>query len=195
MSKRSVSVSVSAVEDASGRQKENEKTAPKRNKQWGALRFAFFTSCALVSFLLVLDGALARLYFERPGCGPRPGEDIVLVISDLHIDPLCPFADPWMRFMVDGARHRWNVLDTIVLGDLSSWGGYDGGNVSAIGWSALLRRVMMVTGCAQYRCIVLPGNHDLGDEPTERWLTAFGPNDRSGQSDFIHANGFDMDGC
>ena len=51
----------------------------------------------------------------------------VLVLSDIHVDPLCPMSDPWMRYVVSAARARWNVTATIVLGDLMSSGGGDNG--------------------------------------------------------------------
>jgi metallophosphoesterase superfamily enzyme len=93
-----------------------------------------------VAFLLAFEGALA--FILQPKCGPAAGEPAVLVLADIHVEPLCPMADTWMRYVVAAARTRWNVTAVIVLGDLmASGGGEDGGEVSSFVWRLQHNRV------------------------------------------------------
>lgn len=108
-----------------------------------------------------------------------PITDNVLILSDIHVDSLCPFADPWMTAVRRAAERVHKTSYVIVLGDIMSWGGGSSGdyNISDTLFGFHVRRLLAITGCDDSvkfgRCVIIPGNHDLVDVPTERWLRHF----------------------
>ena len=99
-----------------------------------------------------------------------------LVISDLHVHPYMPFLDSRMAHVVSLARRNWPMINrTIVLGDLMHWAGgltFASKNLSSEHWNNMVARVKAVVNDS--RAIYIPGNHDLNDTITDRWIRAFG---------------------
>ena len=110
-------------------------------------------------------------------------KDAVLILADIHLDTLCPYSDFSMKRRRLAAQYMHSVASTVILGDLMSFGGGQDGsfNISDHLFAYHAARFRDVVGCAPEelrpkdvsRCVVLPGNHDLVQEPTARWLQSF----------------------
>ena len=105
--------------------------------------------------------------------------ELVLIISDLHVHPSWPILDLRMARVVRSARKKWPTLNgTIVLGDLMHWAGgltFPQRNLSSGMWHDMVARVKAIVN--DPNAIYIPGNHDLNDTITRRWISAFGSYD------------------
>jgi hypothetical protein len=106
-------------------------------------------------------------------------KDSILVLSDLHIDSFCPFGDIGMWLRRIAAEHVHSTRNLIMLGDINNFGGGASGayNISDFMFNLQIARFKRIIGCSHTdmvgsRCVIVPGNHDLVDEPTARWLTS-----------------------
>lgn len=110
--------------------------------------------------------------------------DKILILSDVHVNTMCPISDIGMWARRWAAQNVHETRNTIVLGDVHSFGGGEsGGNVTKFWYKRQINRFRRITGCTRLstsnapgvanKCVVLPGNHDLVSEPTKRWLKQF----------------------
>lgn len=105
---------------------------------------------------------------------------LLLVVSDLHVHQHLVALDYLMRKAVRAARRAFPAAQqTVVLGDVMHWaGGLTNANLNltAAQWSEALRRAQWIVD--DPAALYVPGNHDLNDTVTQRWVQAFGAYDR-----------------
>lgn len=125
---------------------------------------------------------------------PYPIVDKILVLSDVHVCTVCPISDIGMWARRWAAQYVHRTRNTIVLGDVHTFGGgSNGANVTKFWYKRQINRFRRITGCNRLstsnapgmksKCVVLPGNHDLVSDPTKRWLKQFKYQDTYGTFD------------
>jgi len=103
-----------------------------------------------------------------------------LVVSDVHVNAVCPFSDLWMWNIRSAASSSWQAREVVCLGDMFSTVGGDSGsfNVSDLSYRLQASRVRAILGCSAEGgdCSFMPGNHDIAEfGPAQaRYLDEFG---------------------